>query len=122
MTQKAYELDHDLSRFEEEGVQPYGDGYLAGYFDGWDEVDSAFYKAVPIIFGGNEGKIIGGLDRNNRSTWIVTAHFHSNKGIPTPYRLSLYLGSIRMAYYVSKNVECSSFRWQLPPSSIPSYF
>jgi hypothetical protein len=73
MTQKAYELNHDLSRFEEGKIEPYGDGYLEHYFKGWDELNSAFFNAVPIILGGTEGEIMDGLDSNNKHTWIVAA-------------------------------------------------
>lgn len=73
MSQKAYELDHDLSRFQEQVIEPYGDGYLDRYFKGWDKVKSAFFHAVPITLGGTEGKIVGGINSNGRSTWIVGA-------------------------------------------------
>jgi hypothetical protein len=73
MTQKAYKLIHDLSRFQEEEIEPYGDGYLERYFKGWDEIDSAFFHAVPILLEGNEGEVLEGLDSDNRHTWIVAA-------------------------------------------------
>jgi hypothetical protein len=73
MTQKAYELNHDLSRFEECGVEPDGDGYLEHKFTGWDKIRPAFHRAVPIIMGGTEGEIVDGLNSDNKHTWIVAA-------------------------------------------------
>jgi hypothetical protein len=73
MTQKAYELDYDLSRFEEEGVEPYGDGYLENYFKGWDKLSLAFYESVPLILGGTKGEIIEGLNTKDTSLWFNAA-------------------------------------------------
>jgi hypothetical protein len=73
MTQKAYELDYDLSRFEEEGVEPYGDGYLENYFKGWEKLETAFSNAVPIILGGIKGEIIEGLNTEDPSLWFTAA-------------------------------------------------
>jgi hypothetical protein len=71
MTHKAYKLNHDLSRFEECGVEPDGDGYLEHKFKGWDELDFAFFNAVPIILGGTEGEIV--VNSDNRHPWLVAA-------------------------------------------------
>jgi hypothetical protein len=73
MTHKVYGLYHDLSRFEECGAEPYGDGYLEYKFKGWDKIESAFDRAVPIVLGGKEGKIIDDLNSGNKYDWIIEA-------------------------------------------------
>jgi hypothetical protein len=80
MSQKAYQLSHDLSKFEGEGVEPYGDGYLERYFKGWDKIDSAFYHAVPIILGGTKGEIIEGLNNDDMSLWFTAAKIPEDIG------------------------------------------
>lgn len=58
MDQKFYELDHNLERFQLDGIEKFGDGYLETKFNNWDEIDSAFFAAIKIDLCGTEGVIV----------------------------------------------------------------
>jgi hypothetical protein len=66
MTQKAYKLTRNNSRFVEDEVEldPDGDGYLESRFPGWEIMDMAFFEAVPITLGGTRGEILRDKCRN----------------------------------------------------------
>jgi hypothetical protein len=58
MSQKFYELSHNLDRFKLDNLYEFGDGYLATKFNNWEYIDMAFFTAISIILEGDEGLII----------------------------------------------------------------
>lgn len=67
MNQKVYELKHNLDRFQLDGIEEFGDGYLETKFSNWNEIDSAFFAAIKIDLCGTEGVII----REKRSSNLL---------------------------------------------------
>jgi hypothetical protein len=58
MSQKFYELSHNLDRFELDNLHEFGDGYLKTKFNNWEYIRLAFWTAIPISLEGDEGLII----------------------------------------------------------------
>jgi hypothetical protein len=57
MSQKFYDISHNLGRFELDNLYEFGDGYLVTKFNNWEHIDMAFFTAIPIILEGEEGLI-----------------------------------------------------------------
>ncbi len=58
MSQKFYDLSHNLDRFKLDNLYQYGDGYLVTEFNNWENIWLAFSSDISISLEGNEGLII----------------------------------------------------------------
>jgi hypothetical protein len=70
MSQKIYELSHNLDRFKLDNLYEFGDGYLATEFNDWEDMDMVFFTPIPIILEGDQGLIT--RQQNEYGNWYTS--------------------------------------------------
>jgi hypothetical protein len=70
MSQKFYDISHNLDRFKLDNLYEFGDGYLATKFNDWEDMERVFFRGIPIILEGDQGLIT--WQKDEYDNWYIS--------------------------------------------------